>query len=89
MKNVLITTKHRGVFAGQIEDDQDINKKTMPLKEARMAIRWGTKRGVMQLANTGPTDDSLISEKADIPSLRDITAVFSITDKAWEKWLKT
>ena len=54
-----------------------------------MAIRWGTKRGVMQLANTGPTDDSLISEKADIPSLRDITAVFSITDKAWEKWLKT
>ena len=24
MKPVLVTTKHRGVFAGQIADDQDI-----------------------------------------------------------------
>lgn len=88
MRNVLITTKYRGVFAGQIEDDQDINAKTMPLKNAKMAIRWGTKRGMMELAKTGPTEESLISEEADIPSLRGVTAVFDITEKAWKQWLK-
>ena len=86
MKNVLITTKHRGVFAGQVSDNQDMNAKRMPLKNARMAIRWGTKKGFMELAKTGPTEISKISAKADIPSLRDITAVFDITDEAWQKW---
>ena len=86
MKPVLITTLHRGVFAGLIEDDQDINAKSMPLKKAKMAIRWGTTRGVMQLANTGPTPDSKISLPADIPALHDITAVFLITNEAWEAW---
>lgn len=88
MKNVLVTTKHRGVFAGQISDKQDINAEIMPLKNAKMAIKWGTTRGVMQLAETGPTPNSLISSKANIPSLRDITAIFDITDEAWEKWEK-
>lgn len=86
MRNVMITTKHRGVFAGQIEDDQDVNAEIMPLKNARMAIYWGTTRGVMQLAETGPTEKSRISAKSDIPSLRDITAVFQLTDEAWQKW---
>lgn len=88
MRNVLITTKHRGVFAGQIEDDQDINADILPVKNAKMAIRWGTSKGMMQLAETGPTPNSLISAEADIPSLRDITAVFDITDGAWEEWQK-
>ena len=86
MRNVMVTTQHRGVFAGQIEGDQDVNAEIMPLKNARMAIQWGTTKGVMQLAESGPTSSSKISAKADIPSLRDITAVFDITDAAWEKW---
>ena len=86
MKNVLITTSHRGVFAGQIPEDQDISAKSMPLKNARMAIYWGTSRGVMQLCDTGPTEKSRISDPADISMLHDITAVFDITDKAWKKW---
>lgn len=82
----MVTTQHRGVFAGQVEDDQDVNAGIIPLKNARMAIQWGTTKGVMQLAETGPTSSSKISAKSDIPSLRDITAVFDITDAAWEKW---
>lgn len=50
MKPVLVTTAHRGVFAGLIPDDQDLTVKAMPLKNARMAIYWGTTKGVMQLA---------------------------------------
>lgn len=86
MKPVLITTQHRGVFAGLVADDQDINARSMPLKDARMAIYWGTSKGVMELCQSGPTAKSRISAPADIPALHDITAVFDITDKAWKKW---
>lgn len=82
----LITTQHRGVFAGEIDDAQDLAVKAMPVRGARMAIRFGTTRGLMQLAETGPTADSRISAPADIPMLHDITAVFAITDEAWAKW---
>jgi len=86
MKPVLVTTEHRGVFGGLIPDDQDLTAKAMPLKDARMAIYWGTTRGVMELCDSGPTPSSRISAPADIPMLHDITAIFAITDKAWEKW---
>lgn len=86
MKTVLVTTKHRGVFAGLVPDDQDMSLRSMPLSGARMAIRWGTTKGVMQLAETGPTTNSTISAVADIPMLNDITAIFTITDAAWAKW---
>ena len=86
MKQVLVTTVHRGVFVGEIEDDQDLAAKAMPLRNARMAIYWGTTKGLMQLCETGPTSSSKISAPADIPMLHDVTAVFAITDKAWAKW---
>ena len=83
---VLVTTQHRGVFAGEIEEGQDLSAKAMPLRDARMAIRFGTTRGLLQLAETGPTPDSRISAAADIPMLHDITAIFAVTDEAWAKW---
>lgn len=86
MKPVLITTKHRGVFAGLVEDDADLTERTMGLKQARMAIKFGTTKGVMELAETGPTNNSKIGAVADIPVLHDVTGVFEISDKAWEKW---
>ena len=88
MKQVIITTQHRGVFAGEIPDDQDLSAKAMPLFNAKMAIYWGTTKGVMELAETGPTSKSRISAQADIPMLHDITAIFGISEKAWEKWQK-
>lgn len=86
MKPVLVTTQHRGVFAGLIHENQDLSAKAFPMDNARMAIYWGTTKGVMQLAETGPTGKSRISAPADIPMLHDITAVFKITDEAWEAW---
>ena len=41
---------------------------------------------VMELAEVGPNQKSKISAKADIPMLHDITAVFTVTAEAWEKW---
>jgi hypothetical protein len=86
MKPVLVTTSYRGVFAGLIPDDQDLTVKSMPLKAAKMATYWGTTRGVMELCQDGPTPTSRISAEADIAMLHDITAVFTITDKAWAIW---
>lgn len=86
MKPVLITTEHRGVFGGLIPDDQDLSAKAMPLKQARMAIYWGTTEGLMELCESGPTKTSKISAVADIAMLHDITAVFVISDEAWVKW---
>lgn len=88
MKPVLVTTEHRGVFGGLVPDDHDMYSRNFPLKNAYMAIRWGTTKGVMQLAHTGPTDKSLISAPADIDMLHDVTAIFAITPGAWELWQK-
>jgi len=84
---VLVTTKHRGVFGGLVPDDQNMNAEVIALKEARMAIYWGTTKGLHELCDTGPTSSSLISAPADIDSLRDITAIFTISDDAWKKWV--
>lgn len=88
MKNVLITTQHRGVFFAQVEDGADITAHTLTnLKNCRMAIYWGTSYGVMQLAQEGPNSNSKIGAPAEVDVLHDVTAVFSVTEKAAEKWL--
>lgn len=86
MKQILVTTAHRGVFAGEVPNNQDMFATSMALHNARMAIYWGTTKGVMELAATGPTETSRIGAAANIPALQDITAVFEITPEAWEKW---
>ena len=79
---VIVTTEYRGVFFGYADDT---TKDSIHLEGAKMAIRWGTTRGVMELANTGPTDKSKISAPADI-EVRRITAVFEVTKSAEKAW---
>lgn len=87
MKNVLITTQHRGVWFAQVEHAANLTQKTLTnLKNCRMAIYWGTNKGVHQLCCTGPTESSRISSPSDIEVLHDVTAVFSVTDKAAAAW---
>lgn len=87
MKNIIVTTQHRGVWFAQVEEGKDLTAKTLTnLKNCRMAIYWGTDKGLQQLCKTGPTKDSRISPPSDIEVLHDITAVFSVTDEAAEIW---
>lgn len=79
---VIVCTEHRGVFFGYAEETTG---STIFLKRARMAIYFGTTRGVMELAETGPTSSSKISARADI-EVRKITAVFEVTEEAAKKW---
>lgn len=82
---VIVCTEHRGVFfgyAGNTAGD------VIHLKRARMAIYFGTQRGVMQLAETGPTPNSKISARADL-EVRKITAVMEVTELATAAWEAT
>jgi hypothetical protein len=81
---VIICTAHRGVFFGHAESTAG---DVIHLKRAKMAIYWGTTRGVMELAETGPTAKSKVSAPADI-EVRGITAVFEVTPDAAAKWEK-
>lgn len=82
---VIVCTEHRGVFFGYAEDTTG---GTINLKRARMAIYFGTTRGVMELAETGPTASSKISAQADI-EVRKVTAVFEVSPAAEKAWGKT
>lgn len=79
---VIVCTEHKGVFYGHAEDTSG---DTIRLKDARMAIYWGTTKGVVQLAETGPTDKSKISAKADI-EVRKVSAVFEVSPEAEAAW---
>lgn len=79
---VIVTTEHRGVFYGLADNTTG---DVIHLKGARMAIRFGTTKGLMELAETGPTPSSKISARADL-ELRKVTAVFEVTPAAAEKW---
>lgn len=83
---ILVTTEHRGVFAGLVPDDYDLTQRTMRLEQARCAIYWGTTKGFLELAETGPTQKSKIGAPATIEALHDITSVARVTPEAWERW---
>lgn len=79
---VIVCTEHRGVFFGYSKNTSGAE---IHLTRARMAIAFGTTRGVMQLAETGPTSMSKVSARADI-EVRKVTAVFECTPAATKAW---
>lgn len=79
---VLVTTSHRGVFFGYATDTSGDR---VHLARARMAIQFGTTRGVMELCETGPTIRSKISARADL-DVRSVTSVMEVTPTAAERW---
>lgn len=84
VRPVIVCTEHRGVFFGYADDTKGSE---IALKRARMAISFGTTRGVMELAETGPTSRSKISARADI-DIRKVTAVFEVSPAAADAWEK-
>ena len=79
---VIICTEYRGVFFGYAtKTTGDV----ITLRSARMAIYWGTTRGVLELAETGPTPKSKISARADL-EVRKITAVIEVQPDAIARW---
>lgn len=82
---VIVCTSHRGVFFGFAPAEAKSTDERISLADARMAIYWGTTKGVMELASTGPTPTSKISAKADI-DVNSVTAVFEVRPAALAAW---
>ena len=80
---VLVTTAHRGVFAGFATDtSQDVIK----LRAARLCVYWSKDvKGFMGLASSGPSSSCRIGPPADI-EVRSITAVAEVTAPAQAAW---
>lgn len=79
---VIVCTEFRGVFFGYATDTTG---DTIKLKRARMAIYWGTTRGVMELCEVGPNAKSKISARADV-EVRKVTSVFEVSAAAAQAW---
>ena len=82
MKPVIITTRHRGVFFGHVPEDQDMFAENITVEDSLMVICWGTKKGLAQLAHTGPTPDSRLSAPVAKWHIRDITSVLDVSADA-------
>lgn len=81
---VVVTTTHRGVFFGYLEDSTD---DTVTITQARMAVYWSREtHGVVGLAATGPAVGSKISEAAPRIRLMGVTAIFDATPDAAAAW---
>jgi len=80
---VLVTTEHRGVFAGFATDtDGDV----INLRAARNCIYWSMElKGFLGLASMGPDKSCRIGPAADV-QLRKITAVVEVTPEAQAAW---
>jgi hypothetical protein len=79
---VLVTTSHRGVFFGYATDTSGDR---IHLRACKMAIYWATKKGLFELAHTGPNANSRVSLPADI-EVRGVTSVMEVTLEAVAKW---
>lgn len=80
---VLVTTEHRGVFAGFATDTSG---EIIHLRAARNCIYWSMElKGFLGLAAAGPDKSCRIGPAADI-QLRGITAVVEVTPEAQKNW---
>jgi hypothetical protein len=81
---VLVTTAHRGVFAGWC-DDWSGDKIT--LRNARCALYWSADvGGFLGLAEIGPTPGCKISAESQELTLTGITSVSQCTANAINAW---
>ena len=82
---VVVCTSEKGVFFGYTKDP---DAEQIKLRAARNAYYFKTTTGILELGETGPRAGSKIGARADISSLRNITAVISCTKEAVETWEK-
>jgi hypothetical protein len=87
---VIITTNHRGVFFGYVDQavlDEDKPRAHIKVSGARMCLYWAQSvGGVLGLASNGPNSDCRISARAPAVVLRDITAVMECSPQAADRW---
>jgi len=83
--NVLVTTEFRGVFFGELVEDQSPGN--VVLKDARNCIYWSADvGGFLGLAAKGPSKDCKIGTQVESLRLFKITSITPVSDEAAAKW---
>ncbi len=83
-KHVVVTTKHRGVFFGVLEEQ---NGGSLTLTDARNCVYWDhATKGYLGLAAKGPQAKCKITDAAPRLTLYGITSVVECSDEAVEAW---
>lgn len=82
---VLVTTEHRGVFFGYIEDDGKFPE-TITLTKMRNCIQWRGLKGFLELTTTGPTNACRVGPPALRGTLAKCTGLWDVEPKAVEAW---
>jgi len=83
---VLVTTSHRGVFAGYMTGKPD---KTVTLTQARCCLYWPTgTQGFLGLATVGPLKGSKVGPAVSSLTLYDVTSISDVEPAAVEAWEK-
>jgi len=84
MEKVVITTNHRGVFFGTMEDDRG---DVVVLTDARNCISWSeTTHGFLGLASIGPQPGSKIGPAVPRLTLSGVTSIALCTEAASALW---
>ena len=82
---VVVTTKDKGVFFGELIENT--GKEKAILKDAQMCVYWNSEtRGVLGLASSGPADGCRITPIIPQIELFDITSFMDCTSQAVKKW---
>lgn len=82
---VLVTTIHRGVFAGVFQKEYEDG--SIELTEARNCIKWSNAmKGVFGLAVVGPDNGCRIGRAVPELTIRDVTSVGVCTRDAKLAW---
>lgn len=83
---VVVTTEHRGVFFGYLNDDYDGGEQ-VELLQAQMCVYWSADvHGVLGLGATGPSKNCKITPAVPSLSLNKVTAVIGATPEAVTAW---
>lgn len=83
---LLVTTEHKGVFFGY---GTPTTNKTIRIEQARMCVYWSADvKGVLGLAQSGPTKGCKITPKVPAITLQKVTSVTEATLDAAEAWEK-
>lgn len=86
--NVVVTTKHRGVFFGSIAEMPGSDEQVLNVENIQMCVYWSADvKGVLGLASHGPGDGCRVARPVPgTTQLRDVTAVFPASDEASGRW---
>ena len=95
MDRVLVTTKYRGVFSGQLKSRSVLGdltsgseaSQTVVLTECRNCLYWDSSvKGFLGLAVDGPGSGCRIGPPAVETELFAVTSITKMTQRASERW---